>query len=40
MAEQYLALVEETTRGTDPASGYLFLPVMTSLQPKFVANTL
>lgn len=33
MAEQYLAFVEETVRGTDPGSGYLFLPVMSTLQP-------
>jgi len=33
MAEQYLAIVEETTRGTDPTSGYIFLPVMNNLQP-------
>ena len=35
MATQYLALVEETTRGTDPTSGYLFLPVTGSLDVKF-----
>lgn len=35
MATQYLALVEETTRGTDPGSGYLFLPVTGTLSPKF-----
>lgn len=34
MGVQYLALVEETTRGTDPGSGYLFLPVMNSIQPS------
>jgi len=33
MAIQYLAIVEETTRGTDPGSGYLFLPVMNNIQP-------
>jgi hypothetical protein len=33
MAIQYLAIVEETTRGTDPTSGYLFLPVMNNIQP-------
>lgn len=33
MGEQFLALVEETTRGTDPGSGYLFLPVMSTIQP-------
>ncbi len=38
MAIQYLALVEETTRGTDPGSGYLFLPITGALQPKFVAT--
>jgi hypothetical protein len=35
MAEQYLALVEEAARGTDPGSGYLFLPISGTLQPKF-----
>lgn len=34
MAIQYLAIVEETTRGTDPTTGYLFLPVMNSIQPS------
>ena len=33
MATQYLAIVEETTRGTDPTSGYIFLPVMNNIQP-------
>ena len=33
MAIQYLAIVEETTRGTDPGSGYLFLPITGNLQP-------
>lgn len=33
MAEQYLAIVEEATRGTDPGSGYMFLPVMSNIQP-------
>ena len=33
MAIQYLAVVEETTRGTDPTSGYIFLPVMNNIQP-------
>jgi hypothetical protein len=35
MADQYIALVEETDRGTDPGTGYMFLPVMGSLQPTF-----
>ena len=34
MANQYLALVEETTRGTDPGSGYKFLPITGGLEPK------
>ena len=38
MAAQFLALVEETTRGTDPGSGYIYLPIMGSLQPKFDAT--
>lgn len=38
MAQQFLALVEETTRGTDPTTGYLYLPIMGSLQPKFDAT--
>ncbi|MCP3177307.1 hypothetical protein MJO47_09370 [Desulfuromonas sp. KJ2020] len=35
MSEQYLALVEESNRGADPGSGYLFYPVTGNLQPKF-----
>lgn len=38
MAVQFVALVDETTRGTDPGSGYLFLPVSGALQPSFSAN--
>jgi hypothetical protein len=38
MADQYIALVEETTRGTDPGSGYLYLPVMSNLIPTFNAT--
>lgn len=38
MAEQFLTLVEETTRGTDPGSGYLYLPVTGALQPTFNAK--
>lgn len=38
MAVQFVALVDETTRGTDPGSGYLFLPVSGSLQPSFSAS--
>lgn len=34
MANQYLALVEETTRGTNPGSGYKFLPVTAGIEPK------
>lgn len=33
MPTQYMALVEEAARGTDPASGYFFTPVMDALQP-------
>lgn len=35
---QYLALVEETTRSIDPGSGYHFLPLRGQLQPKFEPN--
>lgn len=35
MAIQYLGIVEEAARGTDPTSGYLFLPVSGKLQPSF-----
>lgn len=35
MARQYLAIVEEAARGTDPGSGYLFLPIKGKLQPSF-----
>jgi hypothetical protein len=35
MGIQYLAIVEEAARGTDPGSGYLFLPVKGKLQPSF-----
>lgn len=35
MAKQFVALIEETTRGTDPTGGRLFLPVMGSLLPTF-----
>jgi len=35
MAIQYLGIVEEAARGTDPTTGYLFLPVMGKLQPSF-----
>lgn len=38
MANQYLALVEETTRGTDPGAGYVFYPVTGSIQPQFNAT--
>jgi hypothetical protein len=33
MATQYGAFVEEATRGTDPASGYFFIPLMDNIQP-------
>lgn len=33
MANQYGAFVEEAVRGTDPASGYFFIPLMDALQP-------
>lgn len=33
--EQFIALVEEATRGTDPGSGYLYLPVTSNLLPTF-----
>ena len=33
MGVQYLAIVEESARGTDPSSGYIFLPVMNNIQP-------
>lgn len=35
MAIQYLAIVEESTRGTDPGSGYQFLPITGQLTPTF-----
>ncbi len=38
MSDQYLGIVEETTRGADPESGYLFLPVRSGLSPKFQPN--
>ncbi len=34
MANQYLALVEETTRGTNPGSGFKFLPVSGKIEPS------
>ena len=33
--KEYLAIVEEATRGTDPGSGYKFLPIKSGLVPKF-----
>ena len=33
--DQFIQIVEETTRGTDPGSGYLSLPVMSTLLPTF-----
>lgn len=38
MAIQAIAIVEETTRGTDPGSGYMWLPVMGGLMPQFNAT--
>lgn len=35
MAGQYLGVVEEAARGTDPGSGYAFIPVSGKLQPSF-----
>lgn len=35
MANQYVALVEEATRGTNPGSGYMFLPVLSDVAPEF-----
>lgn len=37
MSQQFLAICEETTRGTKPGSPtWLYLPVLSQLQPKFV----
>ena len=38
MSSQYIALVEETTRGTTPAGPYLFLPILGDLVPEFDAT--
>ena len=38
MSSQYIALVEETTRGTTPAGPYLFLPILGDLSPDFDAT--
>jgi len=38
MANQFIALVEETLRGTTPAGPYLFLPVHGDLTPDFDAT--
>ncbi len=35
MAKQFLALVEEAARGTNPGAGFKFLPLRSGLQPKF-----
>lgn len=38
MANQFIALVEETVRGTTPAGPYLFLPILGDLTPDFDAT--
>ena len=38
MASQYLALVEETTRGTTPVGPNMFLPILGDLTPEFDAT--
>ena len=38
MAIQAIGIVEEVTRGTDPGSGYQWLPIMGSLFPTFNAT--
>lgn len=38
MANQYVSLVEEAVRGTDPGSGYMFLPVLSDVAPEFNAD--
>ena len=38
MSIQAIAIVEETTRGTDPGSGSMWLPVMGGLMPQFNAT--
>lgn len=35
MGQNYAVIVEETTRGIDPASGYLFLPLTSNLFPSY-----
>jgi hypothetical protein len=37
MSSQFIALVEETLRGTTPAGPYLFLPIIGDLTPEFDA---